>query len=623
MARMLGRSKSLRLLRGGQKETHQQDTGDQTPPPHAGDQLDVDRLKAATPVTRTDRRIETPDMLQRPRTSGGPGDRGKLFHKKVAPIALGSGKQAPDFPFTSPTKSTTVFYTAEVHEDREGIIGIALGSPTMASHWNTTPQSTDFVTNNQGTITTISSHPTVPDNSGFKQEASKPKLSRWKSIFGKKSQPLQQEKASFYQLAQSVMPARADSHHDVESLDSQTISRSESRSASPPTYKPEIRESRKVPKELTQPSVERPRPRTIAENATGKPKATLIRSASSPKPPLKDGLASSPLVPQLVVSDGSPKGSPGPNIEKPVLDVEIPSVHMERYSVMFGSLLQPNNRSSSLLVRRQGIERLKPLNELSTKKDEDGSRNGGSKPQRRATSPSFPKSPSVALSLFPQPANGRESKVPSPRALSVHRPRPLQRSKTAPAGSPHRQSFSIPAFSDDGPRKTPQEPTSAAYSELSMKKQLPTPTPSRHSFESDAEEVTFVVSRSSGVPWKPLQDEPEWEIVSKPRKYPVSQDSHPFSAPLESRVEKSFQSQIIESAPRSADTSAPQNNSRATVGVARTVSVSRAQRPDLLKPTLVRAATGSSEKLVDKKPLTPTLVELKNRKSQRVQLVEA
>lgn len=373
MARMLGRSRSLRILRGGHKETHQQDNGNSTPPP-AQFPMDLDRLKAATPVTRADSRVETPDMLQRPKTSGGPGDRGKLFHKKVAPAALGSEDSKPSFPFPSPDKSaTTILYTAEVHEDREGIIGIALGSPTMNSNWNTTPHSTDFVTTNSGTITHISSNPTaVEEAPEAKQEAPKPKLSRWKSIFGKKPQPAQEQKTSFYQLAQSVIPTRADSHHDDESLESQTVSQvedshDEPRSVSPPTFRPEIRESRKVPKGQEQPTTEtRPRALTIATNSSSRPKTTLMRSASSPKPPAKTNWSNSPTVPQLVVSGSS---SAQMNGEKPLLDVDIPSIKMERYSVMFSNLLQPNsNRSSSLLMRRQGnSERLKPLNELSTK----------------------------------------------------------------------------------------------------------------------------------------------------------------------------------------------------------------------------------------------------------------
>lgn len=368
------------MLRGGHKEAHQRDSGSKTPQPTLS-QVDLDRLKAATPVSRADGRVETPDMLQRPKTSGGAGDRSTLFHRKVAPIPQ---TESQGFEFPSPTKSTTVLYAAEVHEEREGIIGIALGSPTMASHWNNTPQGTDFVTNRQGPITQISSNNVSP--SAFPQaieshqEPPKPKLSRWKSLFKKTAPPPPpQEKDSFYQLAKSVTPARADSHHDDDSLDSRSFAlENDSRAVSPPSiYNPQIRESRKLPKGQAQPVVDtRPRALTVGINPVSR-KSTLMRSASSPKPPSKADYSSSPGIPQVVISGGSEALSPRSTNDKPLLDVDIPSVHMERYSVMFSSLLQQNStisstnsstNSSSLLQRRQGnSDKLKPLNELSMK----------------------------------------------------------------------------------------------------------------------------------------------------------------------------------------------------------------------------------------------------------------
>lgn len=54
--------------------------------------------------------------------------------------------------------------------------------------------------------------------------------------------------------------------------------------------------------------------------------------------------------------------SGGRNSTKPVLDVEIPSVKLERYSVMFGSLLEDHSSTPSLLARRQkNLDRLKPI----------------------------------------------------------------------------------------------------------------------------------------------------------------------------------------------------------------------------------------------------------------------
>ncbi|KAF2712313.1 hypothetical protein K504DRAFT_464400 [Pleomassaria siparia CBS 279.74] len=647
MARML-RSRSMRVLRGGGlKETHQQETDSTTPlPSHFP--IEVDRLKAATPVSRPeDERVETPNMVaQRPTTSGGSGDRGKLFHKKVAPAAQISSTD-DDLALHSPSnKSNTSFlYAAEIHEEKEGIIGIALGSPTMASH------TTNFVTSHSGTVTYISSNNTspnrLPEPADTKQESPKPKLSRWKSIFKKSPLAPQQQTTTFYQLAPAVSPARIDSHHDNDSLDSRNVSPMD---FSPPPFKPEIRESRRLPKGHPQPPVEtRPHVLTVGTNSS-KPKSSFMRSASSPNPPPKDRSAT---VPMLVVS-ASPSGSPR-NGDRPLLDVDIPSIQMERYSVMFAgcsNLLQSTSSpSSNLLVRRQGnSERLKPLTELSKKNEGDGAGNGNGngtlKPQRRATSPSFPKSPSAGLSLFPQPTDGSHRRTPSPRSLSVHRPRPLQRSKTAPSSSPNKQNFSIPMPSNDRQRDASQDSRRVQLEngDIEMSMQLPMPTPStacslESESEAEAEDATIVVTRPGPAQsWKPLIDEPQWEIVSKPvvtnplslnppSPTPASQDA-PSSPHVEPESHAQIQITSPTTAPLSADLAGKKaslpsrSGGSATLGVARSVSVSRANRPEFLKPVLVKRATDGNERLVDRRALTPTLVELKNRKSQRVQLVE-
>jgi hypothetical protein len=218
-----------------------------------------------------------------------------------------------------------------------------------------------------------------------------------------------QDKETFYQLAKSVAPARADSHHDDDSINSPSIAPVDEspKATSPPTYtfNPQIRESRKLPKSNWQQPEKDTRPRaltlgvsspetkaklTLSESSPEtktkltlgvsspviKTKTSLLRSASSPKVLSKDSHSykDSPTLPQLVVSGGSAKSSPGASSGMPLLDVDIPSVRMERYSVMFGNLLQQNTcgqnsgGSSALLQRRQGnSEKLKPLDPLSTK----------------------------------------------------------------------------------------------------------------------------------------------------------------------------------------------------------------------------------------------------------------
>jgi hypothetical protein len=376
MSRILGRSKSLRMLRRGGREESQQRDNELSTPQTTLSQVDLRRLKEPS-VVRSDARVETPDMLQRPKTSAGSGDRSTLFHKKVTPIPQQQQQETKDFEFTprSPTKSTTFLYTAELRESNESIIGIALGSPTMASHWDIASPGTDFVSNSHGTITHISSNNQAPKSTSQiqvvrdQQEVSKPKLSRWKSLFRKAGPPpRQKEKEPFYQLDQSAAPMRVDSHHEDDSQEE------ESSVSSPATYtyNPTIRQSRKLPKGHAQPVLDT-RPRALTVTTASKPKPSLPRSASSPKPP--KFFSRSPTVPKLVVSSDTqtrspqnilPKTSSG---SKPFLDVDIPEIHMERYSVMFSKFIEQNtsNATTSSLLQRRQAEQLEPLNRLSIK----------------------------------------------------------------------------------------------------------------------------------------------------------------------------------------------------------------------------------------------------------------
>jgi hypothetical protein len=276
--------------------------------------------------------------------------------------------------------------------------------------------------------------------------------------------------------------------------------------------------------------------------------------------------------------------------------------------------------------------------------------------QRRATSPIMP-SPSPRLSLFPSTSNSRAT---SPHSGSVSLPKGLHRSKTE--RSPLRQTFSR-AESDWNKAQElfVKKPTATLHlkPQASMNLQVQqlslTPT-SIHSFESDTDSVTIVVAHaSSSQPQKLHLDdrEPEWEICAKPptvarsRTMPVSTltradsrsqptvtklsalSSHPSSAPLEAPSPLQ-RIQQLQSPPLSARHAEKRTTSetrgegtpKAMVGVARSVSVSRANSPR----TLVRTASelrSPGDRLVERQALTPTMVEVKNRRSQRVQLVDA
>jgi hypothetical protein len=233
----------------------------------------------------------------------------------------------------------------------------------------------------------------------------------------------------------------------------------------------------------------------------------------------------------------------------------------------------------------------------------------------------------------------------------------LHRSKTAPELSPSRQTFDFPFSSSptkiSHSNETPQDERSRANTSVNEDpKQMPHIfTPTRHSFESNMPETPMSSGQAVGTPWQTDVDEPAWEVVSRPLQR-TALSSHPATAPgpssAPSKTIKPYTDEKL--VPRSADrlttsttttpsplNSKPQSPRSAitqpttTIGIARSVSVSRAnpRSADLLKPSLVRRGTERSasrspaaETFVNRKPLTPTLVELGNRRSQRVQLVD-
>ncbi|KAH7145800.1 hypothetical protein B0J13DRAFT_327966 [Dactylonectria estremocensis] len=121
-----------------------------------------------------------------------------------------------------------------------------------------------------------------------------------------------------------------------------------------------------------------------------------------------------------------PSPPPVPQINASLLDIEIPSIKMERYSVMFGGVLGTQNSSSSLLARRQAtLDRLKTINdELVQNGEEELPR------PRRATSPGPKASPTFSL-------------FPGPPKVSPAQATPRLRSNTSPAmlHSPVAESF--------------------------------------------------------------------------------------------------------------------------------------------------------------------------------------
>ncbi|KAF3037380.1 hypothetical protein E8E12_007555 [Didymella heteroderae] len=676
MPSLLTRSKSLRLLKGGRRGAQQEETQTQNsiPSPNAP-QTDFDRFKAATPVPRAERTLEAPEMVARPSTSGGPGERAIQFHKKTMP-APSVHSEDRFLAFSSPTDSTAILHAVESPDD---VIGIALGSPTVGSQWTSTPQATteNLIADAQMSLRSHASASTTTITGP--QTQPKPKVSRWKSLF-KKTAPPPKEKPSFYQLAQQVTPARADSHHDTSPKSkSRPQLKTEGGVTLPVSvYNPDIRASRnKSHENVSSKDVQHGRKRSATLDAgRSAPRYRFQRSATTPNPPpVGSGK------PDMKFLEGPATHSPQNTAAAGLLGVDIPDTKLDRYSVMFSGVLDPTVNRSSLYERRQSkvnADHVKPLEKITIKGDKENLE--APKLPRRATSPTVSNPPSARLSLFP--ATGRATPTLRAGTPILRAPSPLvsnsprARSKTAPARSPTQQTFK---GAEESKSKPPSTSFTRQYSESpSLKPEQTPPTPSSiNSFDiSDNESVTIVVARTTPTQtkaWKTHVEsqEPDWEILPKPRSASASANtstaslarsvsrkqprvtaasalsSHPATAPLE--VSSPLQNlQTLLSPPLSAEpfekpaTEKPiirrttsQRKAKvvggsvqtATVGIARSVSVSKASKPRTLNRTptdLSRRLQSSPErKFGERMTLTPTLVEIGNRKSQRVQLVDA
>ncbi|KAI1074956.1 hypothetical protein F5B20DRAFT_420111 [Whalleya microplaca] len=140
---------------------------------------------------------------------------------------------------------------------------------------------------------------------------------------------------------------------------------------------------------------------------------------------------------------------PAPKSCGPLLDVQIPTIKMERYSVMFGSVLQSQTpqRQPSLLARRQAtMQKLKSIDDAVEK--EQVVKKKHHETPRTTTSPQSMMSPAFAL-FPPTPAHRQDPLLP-PKHGS-----PRSRSNTSPSIQSPR---SLGNFEDVSPlRRHPSE----------------------------------------------------------------------------------------------------------------------------------------------------------------------
>ncbi|OTB06371.1 hypothetical protein M426DRAFT_21156 [Hypoxylon sp. CI-4A] len=414
------------------------------------------------------------------------------------------------------------------------------------------------------------------------------------------------------------------------------------------------------------------RSQTVNNRGTPRHKPIVVRSQTMPyeaESPAKVSGARPRLNEKRINATygGMPTG-PGAHHKHsgPLLDVEIPDITMERYSVMFGSVLQSQ---PSLLARRQAtVQKLKSIDDAVEREKDTKHRD----PSRRVTSPA---TGSPAFALFPPtPAAKKPAQIPpahpSPRLRSNTSPAllrsPLQATFDHVTPSHQRQASNDGAGSHSlkgqGQPTLPYQKGRVTIATLARaKEQHPAPREFQFSPDSsnlilesptDVSSPEFEVVKSESFRSKAsYMKEPKWEMVSQPQTTPSTASSSapsdrkpPTSSPATSTSNLSHISQDMDDLLE--DTS---NMNPVELSIARQISISRQQRK-MLKPLqtsfsvprtqkspsklapVPRIAMGKDERLAETKSSTPTLVTpeetinpnlAQHRKSERVILERA
>lgn len=212
-------------------------------------------------------------------------------------------------------------------------IGMALGSPSHPpENWQQGQQSLS--------MEPVRTLDPMDDMSHYADSIAAPKQKKGRKWFGLFGSKKEKTPASFYQLkpeSQQEIPTS-----DPSSPETKRTGRTRGRSTSSKTgKKPDMKRSQTAP---TTPGLQ----------PSFQPSTSTSIRAGTP-----DIRVQGPIGVEVLRS--YPKVSP----EGPKLDLALPSVQMERYSVMFGDILQkPSTTTSSLLQRRQAtLDRLKSVEE--------------------------------------------------------------------------------------------------------------------------------------------------------------------------------------------------------------------------------------------------------------------
>ncbi|CAD0013364.1 unnamed protein product [Aureobasidium pullulans] len=368
-----------------------------------------------------------------------------------------------------------------------------------------------------------------------------------------------------------------------------------------------------------------------------------LENLSALEPPPSRSFARSPSAESTMsqyfdaASHTSGPSMPATPLEGPTqrrLNVNIPAVEMERYSVMFEKLLKPQ---ASLMERRQTI-----VKQLNLPNQPSG---GSPALQRRATSPNLSCRTPVTAEMI---GDGSQVATPVPIYRASNTPR-LLRSQTAPPGAltPSRLGYEQQT---KAPSTTNNSSACSTNSHMwSDASQPQTPASDAESFVSfdindddedsgdddEHDETEGYIHDAVAMQATPLFRDPHWRndtptmaappIPPKalgrrsPPAFELEQQAATINRPHPPRT-----SSLDDTAAKRKTRTGPQ------IGIARQISVVRRPQPGGL--TVPSPAKVKSPAMIDpsapmpvfsKQPLRPKLVDVRNRKSTLVVLDEA
>lgn len=562
---------------------------------------------------------------ERPRTANRTADRSRELQMLGETIVIREGGDTFSFPTPSPRlppKSATFQATSSpLAGNLTPPIGVAIGSPRQA------PPTWGRLHTFDHMASTPSRHPPAPvrayttvqalQDAPSRTPELRKKKSGWKalgSLFQRTpSKPTVQEPFYKLRVEPDPIPAHArpiidtpspshgpgpmspgsiSSHHSRSPSITRGLARFEARSeADRASFMPNIESKMLRSASLVQRESSLPPPRPLGS----------IRDSEDMFNTTPDQRNDSPM---SVTEGRIPAAIP----RTPRLDLDIPNGEMERYSVMFEKLLEPRQ---SILERRQSkMKRLKlnakketapvpvirpqqskpeiPKKEaaiipaVKLRRSQTEVPNAGV-PQRSVTSPHLKRMSSLKINIAKNPTSAEEP------ITAIHRPRPIQRSKTAPPGSvsPVAPNFSRPKppiFASSDPNGSP---SSLLYGENSLP---PTPTTPTTVTDNDSIAMSSHENPMLLLPSHADKDEPIWDMLtSKSARLSIEEDRREPYPRVKSPEE--LERQMVQ------------------VSVARQVSVSKARRQ-------VQKAVAS------KQPLKPRVVDMSKNRKSTVVLIE-